>query len=541
MRRSLILTMKKTTRDNLTKFASKEWRLRNLYKIRDENRKLVNLDIDKFPNQRKLFDIMKKLNFRGIRLLIPKGRKMGVSTLFLIMYLDDTLFGEQTTTCIMAHTKGDVQKLLNIVKLAYKHVPKRIDFGDGKFWVKPKATTDNKNELFFDDINSKIYVTVENRGDTNNNLHISEAAHIDEEERILATIGSVPGIQFGSNISAESTCNGVGGWFHRVVTEAEAGHSNFVNVFIPWFAVDKYALPIVDDWTPGKAEIEIYEKVFKRHKIQLTNEQLYWWHITKKDYGRLMDQEFPTFLEDAFLATGNMSFDEECLRAIKPKKFIRQLEVKVDRAIPRAEGDNVRVHTTQVAYNVDIFVEPKPGHRYVLGGDPAEGIGKDASALEVFDALTLEQVAEFVHDGIPPKEFAHVVDKVCRLYSMATAAIERNNHGGTVLEALKLIYPNIYKRETFDQKTRKRSMKLGFTTDSHTRDIILDEFEQLVLECNVGINSVILLAELFTFITNDDGKREAKSGYHDDTIMASAIALKVARLPRGTFVISPIS
>lgn len=528
-------------RERLRKFGDKEWRLRNLYKIKNENRQLVNLDIDKFPNQRRLFGILKALGFRGIRILIPKGRKMGVSTLFLILWLDDTIFTPNTTTCIMAHTKGDVQKLLNIVKTAYKHMPEEVKLGDGTIWKKPKASTDNKNELFFDDIGSKIYVTIESRGDTPNNLHISEAAHIKDDDRIRATIGSVPVITEGSNISVESTCNGMGGWFHMTVTEAEAGHSNYSLVFIPWFAVPKYALPITDDWVPGITELAIRKKVFERHKITLTDEQLYWWNRTKLDQGNLMDQEFPTFLEDAFLSSGRLAFVEEYLRAIRATEPIRQMEIEIERSIPRTDGETVRVHKEKVQYLVDIFVEPKKGHRYVLGGDPAEGIGGDNTVAEIFDVLSLEQVAEFVNNGIPPKEFAHLVDKVCRYYNMAVAAIERNNHGGTVLEELKLIYPNIYKREAFDEKKRKRSMKLGFLTDSHTRDLILDDLDMLLRECNVKIHSAILRAELFTFIVNEDDKREAKPGTHDDTIMASAIALKVARLPRSTFVITPIS
>lgn len=520
---------------------SREWRLKHLYKIRDENRQLVLLDIDKFPNQRKLFDILKALNFRGIRILIPKGRKMGVSTFFLLLWLDDTIFRPNTTTCIMAHTKSDVQKLLEIVKTAYENMPQTLVLSDGRVWRKPKASTDNKNELRFKDINSKIYVAVESRGDTPNNLHISEAAHIAKEERIKATIGAVPVISFGSNISVESTCNGMGGWFQTIVTESEAGHSNFMLVFLPWFAVPKYALPVPSDWQAGKTELELQAKVKERHGIMLSMEQLYWWHRTKKDQGQLMDQEFPTFLEDAFLASGRLAFDDQYLRLIRSKPPIRVMDVEIDRIIPRNDGVTVTTHKEKVTYGVDIFVEPKKNHRYVLGGDPAEGINQDNSVIEVIDVMTLEQVAEFVCGSIPPKEFAHVVDKVCRYYNMALAAIERNNHGGTVLEELKLIYPYIYKREAFDEKTRKKTSKLGFVTDSHTRDLILDQFDQLLRECNVIIHSAILRAELFTFIVNEDDKREAKPGTHDDTIMASAIALKVARLPRSTFVITPLT
>lgn len=72
-------------RSNLRKLADREWHLKNLYKIRDENRQLINLDINKFPNQRKIFNILKTLGFQRIHIVIPKGHKINISTLFLIL------------------------------------------------------------------------------------------------------------------------------------------------------------------------------------------------------------------------------------------------------------------------------------------------------------------------------------------------------------------------------------------------------------------------------------------------------------------------
>lgn len=517
----------------------REWRLQNLYKIRDENRRLVKLDFDKFPIQRKLFDYAKKKRFRGLRPLIPKGRKTGVSTFWLIFYLDDTIFNENTTSGIIAHHHKDVKKLFNIVKLGYRTCPDQIELSNGKTWTKPKANTESVDELRFDDLNSAIYVGIESRGETNNNLHISEAAFIQDEDRIKATLGSVPNITFGSNISVESTADGAGGWFYEQVMAALTGESNFTLFFFPWFSVPKHAIPCLD-WKPGEKELKMRADVLRKVGVLLSDNQLYWWNRTKLDQGRLMDQEFPTFLEDAFLVAGSLAFEEEFLRFIKVKEPIRKHRVEIERVYVDDSGVEVVKNVGKAFYEVTIFAEPRPNRRYVLGGDPSEGVNKDNSVLEVYDCTTLEQVAEFVNNSIPPKEFARVVDKVGRMYNMALAAIELNNHGHAVLGELKLLYSNIYKREYFDEKTNKKTKKLGFTTDSHTRDLILDDFEDLIRRCSVKINSAILLSELFTFIVNKDGKREAKSGTHDDTVMASAIALKVARLPRSTFVIASV-
>ncbi len=70
---------------------------------------------------------------------------------------------------------------------------------------------DNANELYFEGLDSTIYVALEARSDTVHRLHVSEAANIKNAEDVLtATLGAVPddGI-----VSMESTANGMGGLF----------------------------------------------------------------------------------------------------------------------------------------------------------------------------------------------------------------------------------------------------------------------------------------------------------------------------------------
>jgi hypothetical protein len=111
-----------------------------------------------------------------------------------------------------------------------------------------------------------------------------------------------------------------------------------------------------------------------------------------------------------------------------------------------------------------------------------------------------------------------------------------NFHGEAILADLKRLgYGNIYTREVVDERTNKRTKKLGFDTTHTMRDAALDELDKMLWDGSVKINSAILKAELLTFIVNDAGKRIAKEGKKDDTIMAFAIALYVARLPAKHF------
>lgn len=494
---------------------NKRWRMEHLYPIRTEDRKLRYLRLKDRQIQEELFSIAEKQGFRGLRIVNLKSRKLGVTTFWSLFYLDDTMMTPNTTTCIIAHTKDDVQKIFQIVKTAYARAPRAVRLYSGKEWRKPEAKYDNKNELVFDGINSKIFVALQSRGETINNLHVSEAAHIEKaEERMAATLEAVPSRELGTNITIETTANGVGGWFHDYWYDAESKQNEFQAVFFPWFSVDKNRANPPSDYMPSPDALEHAKRAGKMYGATLTRDQLYWWDTKRSGLKRLMNQENPGFPDDAFLATGLLVFSEEVLKSIKIKEPIRTL----------LNGSR-------------IFVEPKQGRRYIIGGDVAEGVGGDRSVAEVIDAVTLEQVAEFVSDAIKPADFANVLADLGKMYNNALIAVERNNHGHTTIEKLRHIYSHLFEMVSFDRKSNLKTRKLGWLTGGHTRDLMLDKLEEVVDDETFVVNSAILKSEMLTFVTNEDGKREAKPGSHDDTVMATAIAVVIACMPKSSYAV----
>jgi hypothetical protein len=80
-----------------------------------------------------------------------------------------------------------------------------------------------------------------------------------------------------------------------------------------------------------------------------------------------------------------------------------------------------------------IYRHPEKGHRYVLGGDPAEGNPQsDESAACVLDAASGEEVASLA-GRFEPDTFAGYLDALATYYHQAALLIERNNHGHAVL------------------------------------------------------------------------------------------------------------
>lgn len=198
---------------------------------------------------------------------------------------------------------------------------------------------------------------------------------------------------------------------------------------------------------------------------------------------------------------------------------------------------------------LQIFQPPRRGHRYILGCDVSDGLGQDRSVCDVFRMGTIEegeeQVAQFIHDRVPPRQFAYIIDAIGHLYKWpddreALAAIECNNHGLSVQDTLQLHlgYRHFYVWEVLDQADpRKRfTTKLGWVTTARTRPILLDQFytgvttiDPLTGYSDCRINSRFTLDEMRDFQT--DGalwEAEAARGAHDDCIIAGAIAHYVA-------------
>lgn len=194
---------------------------------------------------------------------------------------------------------------------------------------------------------------------------------------------------------------------------------------------------------------------------------------------------------------------------------------------------------------LQIWQHPRKGQRYVMGCDIADGLGQDRSVCDVFRLGTIEepeeQVAQFLTDDLPPRQFAGVIDAIGHLYTWgdgreAMAAIECNNHGLSVQDTLQLHlgYRHFYIWEVLDQADPQKrfTTRMGWVTTARTRPILLDQFYTGVTTLDpisgfsdTRINSPFTLDEMRDFKT--DGalwEAEAAKGAHDDCIIAAGIA-----------------
>lgn len=444
------------------------WRLTHLYWIQTKEPGVIS-QLTLNPIQKILVKYLPFWTF----FLILKARQEGVSTLFLLWHLDATIFTSNIKTCILADERDNLAGLFQIIKFAYESMPESIRLADGTIWRKPKARYDNRNELYFEGINSTIYVALKIRSKTVHRLHVSEWAWIKNAQKVLtATFAAVPkdGV-----ISGETTANGMGGSFYEEwMNEA----SRFLKFFFGYQDHPDYCDPVEDETAFRKTLTEEEKKLLALDPhpvgyigsgkgIQFGNVAWRRRMLSVAANRKEFAQEFPCTAEEAFLTSGRSPFDRE-----KVKDWIIRDPIET-----KMEG--------RLLY----WKKPKEGRRYILAGDTASGRGienldqgdvkeggTDYDVIEVWDCQTLELCAMF-RGKWPYAKLHEVVYPLAKEFNSAYVVIEATDHGLTVINNFvrdyidRGQYPRelMHTEQYLDQKTKKMARKWGWYTNAKTR------------------------------------------------------------------------
>lgn len=462
----------------------KRYRMDNLYKIADKFGKEITFKMN--VEQEEIYS--STWNDDGIMVNSPKvlkSRQIGVTTLFVIAYLDDAINIPNINVYIQSHKDDSIEKIFRIARFAYDKLPEnkkpRLDKGGG-----------SKYEMYFPDINSRIYVGLENRSSAVHRVHFSEKAFQDKS-KVSATLGALPVWQ---KYSEETTPNGMN-WFRDDWVE----YPERAKFFFPWFTHKLNRAPVEnpENYILTDDEIELVE----RYKLDL--EQIEFRRIKIASFPgkdiRLFLQEYPEDEQSCFMLSGNPVVSLDAI------KRLRMSSIKPIREIN----------------GIKIFREFDKTMKYVCGADVAEGFATDYSCGKIFDNKRRE-CASF-RAKIKPSDFAHKLDEMCKLFYRAGAlppllAVERNNHGHAVLLELgdeHLNYANLF----FFKEDRP-----GWLTDRVTRPVMIDTLLDGIENETIDIYDIDTINECLTLVDNN-GKIEAATGQNDDCIIATAIAIQM--------------
>lgn len=493
-------------------------------KIRDKKGNVIPLKLNE--PQLKYYNVVKKLyeEKMPIRIIILKARQMGFSTETESIIFKNVVTNHNYNAGIVAHKEDSTTNLFNMSKRMLEYLPESI---------KPEQKKSNAKELVFNNeegtgLDSKIKCMTAGgkgigRSDTFTALHLSELAFWEgnKQDTLLGLLQAVPNIP-ESIVIIESTANGFD-YFKELWDKAVAGENDFYPLFVGWNELEEYKMQYTG-FQLTQEEIELQ----KMYNVSL--EQLEWrrWCI-KNNCGGDIDkfkQEYPISPEEAFLSTGKCYFNKQNIinriNELRGKNPIIQGSFSCFYDGIRIRG---RKFKEEEKGSIKIYKYPENNVPYVIGGDTA-GEGSDYFTAHVINNITGEQVAVLKqqYDEI---EYVKQIYCLGMFYNKALLGPECNFSTYPVQKLIELNYPNMYVRKKEDTYISKHEKAFGFKTTSITRPLILANLQEIVKDEVEKINDKDTLREMLTFIVNRNGRAEAEDGYHDDLVMALAIAYYV--------------
>jgi len=200
--------------------------------------------------------------------------------------------------------------------------------------------------------------------------------------------------------------------------------------------------------------------------------------------------------------------------------------------LDRIDADlQLAIDPIRVTGAVKTYVQTNPHHKYGIGADTSEGIGRDANTYVVWDFSNNELVETYFNNRIAPDIFAHPLAQAGNVYNRCIIAPEINNTGFATVTALKQIYHNIYKRRDTSKMLEKAGDRYGWNTNSGNKHVMFYDFAKDYNEGLIKINSKDLLLEMKSYGNNDhmnesDNKLATR---HFDLLMAAVIGWQMKK------------
>lgn len=495
---------------------NKKRRLNYLYKIVNKDWELVTFK----PNRAQQFVRDKEIEhikkYGRPRIIILKGRQLGITTYKEIDWLDACMFKENQTIIITAHNQEKQQEMFQKVKIAFENIPDQIEDPEVPWWVrrKPKPKYDSKTEYYFEENNSRIKVSLDSRSGTPTALHITELAFRDNAKEMMT--GTLPSLPKTAPMTIETTANGAWGYFYTFWNKYKNNpKGDFECIFIPRYTDQDYVL---EEYRETPDEL-LYLHDLKRFDTweKLTQEQINWACNEYEKLGREFFQEFPSTPDEAFLTSGDPVFNISIIRALPV------LEYRQDRLF-----DWLRIYKNNFTY----------AYFWV---DTAEWWENwDYSSISVRD-IDMSLLASF-YDKYPPDALCEVIHHLRGMFPKGIIGIERNNTGLTTIktaengitndnERYKVWNKYLYQEKTIDKNTKKITWKTWRHTNTRTRPLLIWEYEQAIRLWELTEFDERWRSESYSFVYNENKKPEAMQDCHDDAIMADAICYQMRKEP----------
>lgn len=433
------------------------------------------------------FDYQKRLihtyhNYRFSISMMP--RQTGKSTSAAGYLLWYAMFVPDSTILIAAHKYTGSQEIMQRIRYAYELCPDHIRAG---------CTSYNKGNLDFE--NGSRIVSTTTTENTGRGMSIS-LLYADEFAFVRPGIAK----EFWTSISPTLATGG-----KAIITSTP--NSDEDQFALLWKGANK-----MEDAYGNQTELGI--NGFKAYRS-------YWNEHPDRDE-KWADEQRAQLGEDRFRREMGCEFIINDETLIAPTKLID------------LQGHEPLYKTGQVRW----YQRPHAGRSYVVALDPSLGTGGDPSAIQVFEAETTEQVAEWRHNRTPIPEQIRILADICSHLNETLKdpqkiyySIENNTIGEAALISIaEYGEENIQGYFLSDPNSNSgRRYRKGFNTTNKPKLAACNKLKTLIESGRMKIRSPSLVSELKTFVASGV-TYAAKQGETDDLVMASVLAVRMLQL-----------
>lgn len=304
----------------------RQWRMENMYMILDEDAGMVPLVLRE--EQRQFLHESHNRNF------VPKARKLGMSTIIVLLYMDMCLFPEvdpstkkhrQMNVGLIDLKEPDAWAKLAIARFAWENGPKHPVPAIAAIWsqlhqINPLVTDNNGTLKWTNGCTQTAGVSY--TGKTPQALHVSELGPIAAQFPNIAkniVRGSFNAVTTGGRIDVETTMEGgrMGECYKLFQSALRSAQKHLTSLdwklhFFSSLNHPSYRLP---GSVPTEAgTFEYFAKLTQSYGPRLHAlygfqggvvplERQAWWEKKKAEQGEFMNQQFPSVIEECDSST----------------------------------------------------------------------------------------------------------------------------------------------------------------------------------------------------------------------------------------------
>jgi hypothetical protein len=410
------------------------------------------------------------------------ARQMGKTTSAAGYLLWFAMFSYDKTILIAAHQYSGAQEIMQRIRYAYEMCP---------MWLKPGAEAYNQGNIDFENksrIIARATTEKTGRGMSLSLLYLDEFAFLRPSIAKEFWTAISPTLATGGKCIITSTPNSDEDQFARIWRDANK-------------RVDAYG----NQTKLGRNGFSAYKALWNQHPDR--DER---W--AEEERSKIGDERFRR--------------EHNC-------EFIIDEETLIDSIVlSELEGTDPIYKSGQVRW----YKKPTKGHIYVTALDPSLGTGGDAAAIQVFEADTTEQVAEWRHNRTPIPEQIKLLAAINKEIVENTKepnnlyySLENNTIGEAALISLaEYGEENIQGIMVSEPKSigNVRRYRRGFNTTNKSKLSACSKFKNLLESKKLKIRSSMLISELKTFVASG-GSYAAKIGETDDLVMSSLLVVRI--------------